>query len=82
MTSTEKWSNLCEYRKVVEFERVSGKGTIRGSIDKLSRRLPEKGRICVSSEKWYNPGEYRGKLEFVRVSKIWAGEYRKRVESV
>ena len=60
---TEKVSNECEYRKMVEFRRVLGKCRIRASIEKVSRRVPEKGRICVSTEKWYNPGEYREKLE-------------------
>ena len=49
---TEKGSNLCEYRKMVESGRVPGKGRIRTSIEKLSPRLTEKCRICVSTEKW------------------------------
>ena len=47
-----KVSNLCEYRKMVESGRVSGKARIGTSIEKLSPRLPEKCRICVSTEKW------------------------------
>ena len=46
-----KGSNLCDYRKMVESRRVSGKGRIRASINSLSRRVPEKGRICVSTGK-------------------------------
>ena len=61
---------------------VSGKGRIRASFEKLSRVVPEKGRICVSTEKWHHPGQYREKVEYVRVSKNCLGEYRKRVESV
>ena len=80
--SSGKRSNLCEYRKIVESGRVLGKGRIRASIEKLSRRLPEKGRICVSTEKWQNPGGYRENVESVQVSKNFPGEYRKRVESV
>ena len=67
---------------MVECGRVPGKGTIRAIIEKLSRRVPEKGRICVSTEKWQNPGEYREKEESVRVSKYCPDEYRKSVESV
>ena len=80
--STEKGSNLCEYRKMVYSRRVLGKGRIPTSIEKLSRRVPENDRICMSTEKWWNPGEYREKVESVRVSKNCLGEYRKRVESV
>ena len=50
-------------------------------MEKLSRRVPEKGRICVSTEKWWNPGEYREKLESIRVSKNFPGEYQKMVKS-
>ena len=50
--STEKRSNLCEFRKMVESGRVPGKRRIRTSIEKLSPGVPEKGRICVSTEKW------------------------------
>ena len=54
---------------MVEFRGVTGKNRIRVSIEKLSRRVPEMGRICVSTEKWENPGEYREKVESLRVSK-------------
>ena len=37
---------------MVESVRVSGKGIIRASNEKLSRRVPEKGGISVSTEKW------------------------------
>ena len=43
--NTGKGSNICEYRKMVEFGRVPGKGRIRASIKKLSRGVPKKGRI-------------------------------------
>ena len=59
---------------MAEFGRVPGKGTFRARIEKLSRRVPEKGRICVSIEKWQNPAEYREKVESVRVSKNFPGE--------
>ena len=65
--SIGKWSNLCEYRKMVESEQVPGKDRIPASIEKVSRRVLEKGRICVSTKKWYNPGEYREKIESLRV---------------
>ena len=50
--STEKWSNLGEYRENVESVRVLGKCGIRESIEKLSRRVPKNGRISVSTKKW------------------------------
>ena len=59
---------------MVESGRVPAKGRIRASIEKLSRRVTEKGQIFVSIEKWQNPGEYREKLEYVRVSKNFPGE--------
>ena len=73
---------MCEYLKLVESGGVPGKARIGTSIEKLSRRVPEKGQISVSTEKWKNLGEYLEKLESVRVSKNSPGEYRKRVESV
>ena len=67
-----------EYRKIVESGRVSRKNRIPTSIENVSRRVPEKVRICVSTEKWYNMGEYREKTE-----KWWnPGEYREKVESL
>ena len=65
---------------MVESRRVVGKGRIRSTIEKLSGRVSEKGRISVSTGKWYNPGEYREKVELVRVLKNYKDEYRKRVE--
>ena len=50
--NTGKGSNLCEYQKVVESERVPGKNRIPTSIEKLSRRVPKKCRMYVSIEKW------------------------------
>ena len=67
--SIKKGLNICKYRKMVEFGRVPGKSRIHLNIEKLSRRVPEKGRICVSTKEWQNPGEYREKVESVRVSK-------------
>ena len=67
---------------MVESWRLPGKGRIRTSVEKLSRGVPEKGRLCVSTEKWYNMGEYREKVESVRVSKTFPDEYQKRVESM
>ena len=61
---------------------VPGKGRIRASVKKLSRRVPGNGRISVNTEKWYLPRHYREKVESVRVSKNCLGEYQKRVESV
>ena len=49
--NTEKGSNECEYRKMVESGRVPAKGRIRASIEKVSGRVLEKGRISVSTEK-------------------------------
>ena len=75
---------------MVEFVWVTKIGRIRASIEKLSRRVPEKGRICVSIEKWKTSGEYREKVESLRVPKTFpAGtekgshlcECRKLVES-
>ena len=57
-----------EHRKMVEFVRVpkngrirasTGKGIIRASTEKLSRRVPEKGSVSESTGKRYNPCEYR-----------------------
>ena len=67
---------------MVESGGVLGKGRIPASIEKVSRRVPEKGRISVSTEKLFNLGEYWEMVESVRVSTTCRGEYRKRVESV
>ena len=61
---------------------VPGKGRIRASVKKLSRRVPETGRMSANTEKWYHPSHYRKKVESVRVSKNCLGEYQKIVESV
>ena len=58
LTSTGKGSNECDNPKMVESGLVPAKGTICASIEKVSRRVPEKGRMSVSTEKWKNPGEY------------------------
>ena len=67
---------------MVESGRVPAKVRFRASIENLSQRVPEKGRISVSTEKWWNPGEYREKVDSVRVSKNCPDEYQKRFESV
>ena len=67
---------------MVESGQVPGTGRIRASIEKLSRRVLEKGRVYGSIEKLWNPGEYRDKVESLRVSENCLSKYRKRVESV
>ena len=52
---------------MVESGRVLGKGRIPTSIEKLSQRVPENGRMFVSTEKLWNPGDYREKEESLRV---------------
>ena len=52
-----KGSNLCEYRKTVESGRVSGKGRIRASIEKLSRRVMKNVESVGVSKNC--PDEYR-----------------------
>ena len=54
---------------MVESDWVPGKVRIRAIIEKVSRHVPEKGRMSVSTEKWKNRGEYQEKVESVRVSK-------------
>ena len=54
---------------MIESGRVSGKSRIPMSIEKLSRRVPEKGRISVSTEIWWNPGKYQENAESLRGSK-------------
>ena len=72
----------CEYRKVIESGRVSGKSGIRASTEKLFLRVPKNDIIGVSTKKLLNPEEYREKVESVRVSENCPNEYRKMVESV
>ena len=55
---------------MAEYGRAPGNGTIRASIEKLSRRVTEKGRIWVSIEKM---------AEFVRVP--GKGTIRARIEN-
>ena len=50
---------------MVESGGVLGKGRIRTSIEKVYRRVREKGRMSVSTEKWKNLGEYQEKIESV-----------------
>ena len=83
---------------MVESGGVPRKGRILASIEKRSRRVPEKEGICVY-RKMVKFGRVSGKgrihasiknwsrripekVESVRVSKNCPGEYRKRVESV
>ena len=42
---------MSEYRKIVESRLVPAKDRIRASIEKVSGRLPEEGRISVRTEK-------------------------------
>ena len=67
---------------MVESKRVPGKGRIRATIENLSGRVSEKGRISVSTRKWLNLGEYEENVESVRVPKIYPDGYRRRVESM
>ena len=69
-------------KKIVESGRVPGKGRIRASIEKLSRRLQKNGRINVSTKKWHNSSEYWEKVESVRISKNCLDAYQKMVEAV
>ena len=64
---------------MVDSEQVPGKGRIHASIEKLSGRVSEKGRISVSTRKWQNPGEYREKLESVPLMKNCPDEFQKGV---
>ena len=73
---------MCEYRKIAESGSVPGKGRIRAIIEKLSRRVPEKARICVNTEKLQNTGQYREKEESLRLSNNCPDEYLKKVESM
>ena len=63
-----------------EFGRVSVKGRIDASIEKIFWWVPEKGPINVSIEKWKNPCEYRKivRMSTRKGSNEW--EYRKMVE--
>ena len=59
-SNTRNRSNLCEYRKMVESGRVPGKGRVPTSIEKLSQRIQEMGRIYVSTDKMVESGQVRG----------------------
>ena len=63
---------------MASYGSVPGKGIIRAGIEKPSRRVPERCRICVSTEKWHHTGHYREKVESVRVSKNRPGDSEKR----
>ena len=67
---------------MLESERVPGKCRIRTSTEKLSGRVPERGRISGSTEKRRNSGEKLEKVESVRVSKNYPDDYPKMVESL
>ena len=67
---------------MVESRQVPGKGRIHATIEKLSGRVSEKGRINESTRKWLNPGEYWEKVESVPLLKNCPDEFRKRVESM
>ena len=54
---------------MVESGRVSGKGRIRSSTQKLLVLVARNGIITVITEKWQNPGEYQEKVEAVPVPK-------------
>ena len=75
--STEKGSNQCEYRKMVESGRVLGKGSICASIEKVfemgynqceyrklveSGRVPRKGRIRATIEKLSGRVSEKGRI--------------------
>ena len=87
--STGNGSNVCEYRKRVESGRVPGKGRIRASIEKLSRRVSERvesvtvsknGRIRASTEKRKNGYEYGKTVPTSTGKRSNLCEYRKMVE--
>ena len=82
---------------MVEFGRVTRKGIIRATNEKLSERVSnnyldkyrrtvgreqKNGRTCMNTRNWKNPGEYQGKVESVRVPKNFTDQYRKMVEFV
>ena len=67
-TSSKKWKNQCEYRKIVESGRLLAKDGIRASTEKLSEQfekifesvwVPEHYWIQASNGKSWNPCEYR-----------------------
>ena len=66
----------------MEFGLVPGDGRLRATIEKLSGRVSEKGRISVSTRNLENPGEHREKVESVPLLKNCTDDYQKNVESV
>ena len=75
---------------MVESGRVLGKGRIRASIGKLSRRVQKNGRINVipkndriraSTGKMQNPYEYRKTVRVSTEKESNQCEYRKMIES-
>ena len=58
---------MCVYRKMVDSGGLPGKGIILASIEKLFRRVPETGQICVSTEKGSNKSDYRKMVASGRV---------------
>ena len=67
---------------MVESGRVPREGRLRATIEKLSGRVSEKGRISVSTRNLENPGEHREKVESVSLLKNWTDDYQKRAELV
>ena len=67
---------------MVESRREPRNSRFRATIEKLSGRVSETGRISVSTGKWKNPGEYREKVEPMPLLKNCPDEFPKRVESV
>ena len=60
---------------MVESGRVPGEGRLRATIEKLSGRVSEKGRISVSTRNLENPGEHREKVESVPLLKNYPDEF-------
>ena len=59
---------------------LPGKGIILASIEKLFRRVPETGQICVGTEKGSNPFEFQKMEEFGRV--LGKGRIRASIEKL
>ena len=71
---------LGQYRKKVDSGGVPGKGIILASIEKLFRRVPETGQICVSTKKGSNHCEYRKIVESGR--ELGKGRIRPSIEKL
>ena len=67
---------------MVESKRAPGKGTIRASIEKLSRQSIGKGSNQCEYRKMVDSGRVLGKGRFRASIENLSDEYRKRVESV